>query len=66
MRHFASKRDAIDFAIQELLDSLDDDLARMEGSDRDHYTDDDRMEMALKILDIREAEDDMKFSFKKG
>jgi uncharacterized protein Yka (UPF0111/DUF47 family) len=59
MRHFVNKREAIYFALRELLDTLRDDLARME-------TVQSRQTLANKIRDIEEAEDDMHFTFREG
>lgn len=55
-KHFANEADATAWAITELLATLRDDLVRMEGYERKHYTNEDRKTMREKISDIAKLE----------
>lgn len=59
MRRFPSREQALYYGWSELLDTLRDDLERMKGADSEHYTDDDRTEMAERIADLEELESDV-------
>ena len=56
MRHFESKASALAYVYSELIATLQDDLDRMEGSEREHYTNEDRAEMIARIADIEELD----------
>lgn len=56
MRIFNDRQDAIDYAVDEILATLQDDLNRMEWAEAECYTDADREELAARIADIRAVE----------
>jgi hypothetical protein len=51
-KHFADSDQIASFIKTEILDAMHNDLARMEESEEDYYTDEDRDEMRSKIADI--------------
>lgn len=55
-KHFQNANDALVFMVNELISTLEDDLDRMENSERDEYTDEDREAMINKIADMRSIE----------
>lgn len=54
MRHFETPAEALAYVMPELLDTLRDDLETQEGSEREHYTDEDRQTMRDRIADLEE------------
>jgi uncharacterized protein (DUF1786 family) len=52
MQLFHDPEGALAYAMSEIVATLHDDLERMENSERQHYTDDDRDEMRARIADI--------------
>lgn len=56
MKHFDSPEGALSYLTSELLETLKDDLGKMEREERRHYTNDDRKEMKAKIADIETIE----------
>lgn len=59
MRHFKTREAALAYVMPELLDSLLEDLERQCGSEREHYTDEDRNDMEKRIADLEEIEQDV-------
>ena len=53
LKHFNDLDEALSYVTGELTVTLEDDLGRMEGEDRRHYSADDRREMKSRIADIR-------------
>lgn len=53
LKHFTDVQEAVTYVAGELTATLEDDLNRMEGDDRRHYSTDDRREMKKRIADIR-------------
>ena len=56
MKHFDSPDGALHYLTSELLETLKDDLGKMEREERRHYTADDRKDMKAKIADIQTIE----------
>lgn len=54
-RHFNGLEDACTYIVRELLDALRDDLIKMEGTEAEHYADEDRATMRLRIADIEQV-----------
>ena len=52
LSHFKNNQDAIDFITSDLLWSLREDLAAMQGSAAERYTDEEYSALAAKIDDI--------------
>jgi hypothetical protein len=52
-QHFENDADVRGYIESELLATLEDDLQRMEKSERSHYSDGDRDEMRARIHDVR-------------
>ncbi len=52
LSHFASIEDAVNYMIHELIATLRDGLGRMEGEERQHYTDGDLEEMRKRLADL--------------
>lgn len=64
LNHFASIAEAVTYMTTELLATLRDDLARMEKQEREHYTDEDRETMRLRIADLESVADLVEQAFK--
>jgi|CXWL01.1.fsa_nt_gi hypothetical protein len=57
LRFFDDEPAVLTYLTRELLDTLRDDLNKMKGEERQHYTSADRKEMQAKIADIESIED---------
>lgn len=55
-KQFSSAEDVIQFAMSEIIATLQDDLDRMQNSEREHYSKHDRENMKNKISDIKKVE----------
>ena len=55
LQHFTGLGDVLSYITSELLATLQDDLIRMEGSEAEHYDDEDRKTMRCKIADIEQV-----------
>lgn len=51
--HFESPAEVVAYIGVEIVATLEDDLARMQGEESQHYTDEDRAEMVNRIADVR-------------
>lgn len=56
LRFFETWDEVSSYVIRELLDTLHDDLGRMEGADKWHYTPSERRDMRNRIADIEALE----------
>jgi hypothetical protein len=56
LKHFADVQAVLDYVFSELSSTLEDDLNRMAGEERRHYTTADRKAMRDRIADIRAIE----------
>lgn len=56
LRFFETWDEVSSYVIRELLDTLHDDLGRMEGADKWHYTPSERRDMRSRIADIEALE----------
>ena len=52
MKQFHTPQHCLDYLLAEIVDTLRDDLERQEGSERQHYDDEDRKNMRDTIADI--------------
>jgi hypothetical protein len=52
LQHFTRPQEVCGYITYELLETLKDDLQRMESHEQQHYTDEDREEMRNKIADV--------------
>lgn len=60
LRHFETSQAALDYMTQELIDTLEDDLAKMtKQPEREYYTNEDRQDMRNKIYDIKAIQGDV-------
>lgn len=57
LKHFTSMTEAVTYMTTELLSTLRDDLARMEKQEREHYEDEDRETMRMRIADLESVAD---------
>ena len=64
LNHFTSITEAVIYMTTELLSTLRDDLDRMERQEREHYTDEDRETMRLRIADLESVADLVEQAFK--
>jgi hypothetical protein len=64
LTYFESVRDAVNYGVSELLDTLQDDYNRMtyDKYERMHYKPSDRQEMRRRISDLRKCESTMRNS----
>lgn len=46
-------QDVVDYIQQEIVDTLEEDLRKMEREERQHYTDEDRQDMRNRIADVK-------------
>lgn len=52
LQFWKTEAEVLDYIRNEFLATLNDDLERMEGAERQHYEDEDREEMRARIADL--------------
>ena len=57
--HFESPAEVVAYIGAEIVATLEDDLARMQGEESQHYTDEERAEMVNRISDVRTLAPDL-------
>jgi hypothetical protein len=60
LKHFESRQAVVDYISSEIVDTLKDDLDRMEREDYRHYTDEDRQTMRNRIADVEAVVDTLR------
>lgn len=53
LKFFDDTQTALSYAASELVATLEDDLNRMQGSEREHYSNEDRAKMRARIADLK-------------
>ena len=65
MKYFDNKSDCLAYALNEIVQTLQNELERMRCSDREHYEDEDRGRMEAIITDVESIEEEAHEVFKK-
>ena len=52
-KYWAHPQDVVDYIQAEIVDTLEEDLRKMEREERAHYTDEDRQDMRNRIMDVK-------------